>query len=249
MSGHSKWSTIKRKKGALDAKRGKIFSKLVKEITVAVRTGGSDEDANPRLRLALAKARANSMPSANIERAIAKGTGEADGVTYEEITYEGYGPGGVAFIVECMTDNRNRTVGEVRHAFSRNNGNMAESGAVAWNFERVGFVSVAKAGVSEDDLMLMVMDAGAENIEDGDESWDIYSPVEFMETVRKTVVDNGLDVKEYSLTLKAKTLCKIDAAEEAKRVLKLIDVLEDLDDVQEVTSNFDADEALLAGLE
>jgi YebC/PmpR family DNA-binding regulatory protein len=248
MSGHSKWSTIKRKKGALDAKRGQIFSKLVKEITVAARIGGADEDSNPRLRLALNKARANSMPSANIERAIAKGTGEADGVHYEEITYEGYGPGGVAFIVECMTDNRNRTVGEVRHAFSRNNGNMAESGAVAWNFERLGYVSVAKGRTSEEDMMLMVMDAGAESIEDGDEVWEIYSPVEFMETVRQAVLDNKLEVKEYSPTLKAKTLCKVEA-DDARRVLKLIDALEDLDDVQEVTTNFDADEAVLAGLE
>ncbi len=248
MSGHSKWSTIKRKKGALDAKRGKVFSKLVKEITVAVRTGGADEDANPRLRLALNKARSNSMPTTNIERAIAKGSGEADGVHYEEITYEGYGPGGVAFIVECMTDNRNRTVGEVRHAFSRNNGNMAESGAVSWNFVRLGYLSVAKGNTSEDDLLLMVMDAGAENLEDGDEVWEIYCPLESLEAVRLAVVANKLEVKEYSPTLKAKTLCDT-GAEDAPRVLKLIDVLEDLDDVQEVYTNFTADEAVLAGLE
>jgi YebC/PmpR family DNA-binding regulatory protein len=248
MSGHSKWSTIKRKKGALDAKRGKIFSKLIKEITVASRIGGGDEDANPRLRLALIKARASNMPSANIERAIAKGTGEADGVHYEEITYEGYGPGGVAFIVECMTDNRNRTVGEVRHAFSRNNGNMAENGAVSWNFERVGFVSVAKGATSEDDLMMMVMDAGAESIEDGEDVWEIYSAVDAMEAVRQAVLDQRLEVKEYSPTLKAKTLCKVEA-EDARRNMKLIDALEDLDDVQEVTTNFDADEAVMAGLE
>ncbi|MDP2361774.1 MAG: YebC/PmpR family DNA-binding transcriptional regulator [bacterium] len=248
MSGHSKWSTIKRKKGALDAKRGKIFSKLIKEITVASRIGGGDEDANPRLRLALIKARASNMPSANIERAIAKGTGEADGVHYEEITYEGYGPGGVAFIVECMTDNRNRTVGEVRHAFSRNNGNMAENGAVSWNFERVGFVSVAKGATSEDDLMMMVMDAGAESIEDGEDVWEIYSAVDAMEAVRQAVLDQRLEVKEYSPTLKAKTLCKVEA-EDARRIMKLIDALEDLDDVQEVTTNFDADEAVMAGLE
>jgi YebC/PmpR family DNA-binding regulatory protein len=247
MSGHSKWSTIKRKKGALDAKRGKIFSKLVKEITVAVRTGGSDEDANPRLRLALTKARANSMPSTNIERAIAKGSGEADGVTYEEITYEGYGPGGVAFIVECMTDNRNRTVGEVRHAFSRNGGNMAENGAVSWNFERLGYLSVPKT-VSEDDLLMMVMDAGAESIEDGEEVWEIYCQLESLEAVRQAATENKLEIKDYGPTLKAKTLCDT-GADDAPRVLKLMDLLEDLDDVQEVYTNFTADEAVLAGLE
>ena len=247
MSGHSKWSTIKRKKGALDAKRGKIFSKLIKEITVAARIGGGDEDANPRLRLALNKARTSNMPNANIERAVSKGTGEADGVVYEEITYEGYGPGGVAFIVECMTDNRNRTVGEVRHAFSRNLGNMAENGAVSWNFERLGLVSVSKARTSEDDLMMMVLDAGAESIEDGDETWEVYSALESMESVRQAVLDNKLEVKEYTPTLKPKMLCNV-GADDARRVLKLIDVLEDLDDVQEVYTNFDADEAVMAGL-
>jgi YebC/PmpR family DNA-binding regulatory protein len=169
-------------------------------------------------------------------------------VHYEEISYEGYGPGGVAFIVECMTDNRNRTVGEVRHAFSRNQGNMAESGAVSWNFERLGQVSVSKGATSEDDLMLVVLDAGAESIEDGDETWDVYCPMDALEAVRQAVLDNKLEVKEYTPTLKAKTLCSV-GADDARRVLKLIDVLEDLDDVQDVYTNFDADEAVLAGLE
>ena len=248
MSGHSKWSTIKRKKGALDAKRGKIFGKLIKEITVAARLGGGDETANPRLRLVILKAKAANMPSANIERAIAKGTGDLDGVHYEENVYEGYGPGGVALIVETMTDNRNRTVGEVRHAFSRNGGNMAETGAVSWNFEHLGLVSVDKGDLEEEDLMMMVLDAGAENIEDGGENWEVYSPLESMEAVRKALVENGLEVKEYTPTLKPKTLCKVEGSDIGK-VLKLIEALEDNDDVQNVYSNFDADEAEMADLD
>jgi len=248
MSGHSKWSTIKRKKGAADAKRGKIFGKIIKEITVAARIGGGDEDANPRLRLAVLKAKAANMPLSNVERAIAKGTGDVDGVHYEEIVYEGYGPGGVALLVETMTDNRNRTVGEVRHAFSRNGGNLAEAGAVSWNFERQGLVSVDKGALNEEDLLMMVIEVGAETIEDGGETWEVYSAIESMEAVRQALVENGLEVKEYTPTLKPKTLTKVTGGDVGK-VLRLIDILEDHDDVQAVYSNFDADEAELAGLE
>jgi YebC/PmpR family DNA-binding regulatory protein len=247
MSGHSKWSTIKRKKGALDAKRGKLFGKIIKEITVAARMGGGDESSNPRLRTVLIKAKAANMPANNIERAIAKGTGDMDGVTYEEITYEGYGPAGVALIVETMTDNKNRTVGEVRHAFSRNGGNLGENGAVSWNFDRLGLVSVPKGDLDEEDLLMMVMDAGAENIEDGGDVWEVYSALESMEAVRRALLDNELEVQEYTPTLKPKTLCKVEGADIA-RVLKLIETLEDNDDVQNVYSNFDADESELAKL-
>lgn len=247
MSGHSKWSTIKRKKGALDAKRGKLFGKIIKEITVAARMGGGDESSNPRLRTVLIKAKAANMPANNIERAIAKGTGDMDGVTYEEITYEGYGPAGVALIVETMTDNKNRTVGEVRHAFSRNGGNLGENGAVSWNFDRLGLVSVPKGELDEEDLLMMVMDAGAENIEDGGDVWEVYSALESMEAVRRALLDNELEVQEYTPTLKPKTLCKVEGADIA-RVLKLIETLEDNDDVQNVYSNFDADESELAKL-
>jgi YebC/PmpR family DNA-binding regulatory protein len=248
MSGHSKWSTIKRKKGALDAKRGKIFGKLIKEITVAARLGGGDENANPRLRLVILKAKAANMPAANVERAIAKGTGEMDGVHYEEITYEGYGPGGVALIVETMTDNRNRTVGEVRHMFSRNGGNLAENGAVSWNFERLGLVSVTKGSLGEEDLLVMVLDAGAENIEDGGDTWEVYSALDSMESVRQALLEHGLEIKEYTPTLRPRTLCKVEGGDVAK-VLKLIETLEDHDDIQNVYTNFDADEAALAALE
>lgn len=248
MSGHSKWSTIKRKKGALDAKRGKLFGKIIKEITVAARLGGGDENANPRLRQVLLKAKAANMPATNIERAISKGTGDLDGVSYEEITYEGYGAAGVAIIVETMTDNRNRTVGEVRHAFTRNGGNLGENGAVAWNFDRLGLVSIPKDELDEDDLLMMVLDAGAQNIEDGGEVWEVYSALEDMEAVRKALVDNELEVQEYTPVLKPKTLCKVEGPDILK-VLKLIEALEDNDDVQNVYSNFDADEAELAGLD
>jgi YebC/PmpR family DNA-binding regulatory protein len=248
MSGHSKWSTIKRKKGALDAKRGKIFGKLIKEITVAARMGGGDPDGNPRLRQVLLKAKASNMPVSNVERAISKGTGDQDGVNYEEHTYEGYGAAGVAVLVECMTDNKNRTVGEVRHAFSHNGGNMAENGAVSWNFDRLGLISVDKGELDEEDLLMMVMDAGAENIEDGGDLWEVYSSVKDMESVRLALIENDLEVRDYTPTLKPKTLTKVEGKDIGK-VLKLVSVLEDNDDVQNVYTNFDADEADLAALD
>ena len=248
MSGHSKWSTIKRKKGALDAKRGKIFGKLIKEITVAARIGGGDENANPRLRQVVLKAKAANMPNSNIDRAIAKGTGGADGANYEEITYEGYGPAGVAILIETMTDNRNRTVGEVRHLLSKYGGNLGETGSVSWNFERVGQVVVDKGELSEDDVLMIVMDAGAESIDDGDETWEIYSAVENMEAVRLALVEEGVEVKGYEPIQRAKNLQQVEG-DDVPRVVKLIELLEDNDDVQAVYSNFDADDDALAALE
>ena len=248
MSGHSKWSTIKRKKGALDAKRGKIFGKLIKEITVAARIGGGDENANPRLRQVVLKAKAANMPNSNIDRAIAKGTGGADGANYEEITYEGYGPAGVAILIETMTDNRNRTVGEVRHLLSKYGGNLGETGSVSWNFERVGQVVVDKGELSEDDVLMIVMDAGAESIDDGEETWEVYSAVENMEAVRLALVEEGIEVKGYEPIQRAKNLQQVEG-DDVPRVVKLIELLEDNDDVQAVYSNFDADDDALAALE
>jgi YebC/PmpR family DNA-binding regulatory protein len=246
MSGHSKWSTIKRKKGALDAKRGKIFGKLIKEITVAARMGGGDENANPRLRQIVLKAKAANMPNSNIERAIAKGSGAGENVNYEELIYEGYGPGGVAVLIEVMTDNKNRTVGEVRHTLARAGGNLGENGVVAWNFDRLGLVAVEKGALEEDDLLMMVMDAGAENIEDAGDVWEIYSSLDDMEAVRVAAVENGLDVKAYEPTMKPKTLTKIERSD-VSRILKMIDILEDNEDIQNVYTNFDADEEDLMG--
>jgi YebC/PmpR family DNA-binding regulatory protein len=246
MSGHSKWSTIKRKKGALDAARGKLFGKLIKEITVAARIGGADENSNPRLRQVVLKAKAANMPNSNIERAIAKGSGTADDVHYEELIYEGYGPGGVAVIIEVMTDNKNRTVGEVRHTLTRSGGNLAENGAVAWNFDRVGLLAIDKGELEEDDLLMIVMDAGAENIDDGGDIWEINCSLSDMENVRLALVENELEVKTYEPIMKPKTLTKVEGADVGK-VLKMIDALEDNDDVQNVYTNFDADEEDLAG--
>ncbi len=247
MSGHSKWSTIKRKKGAADARRGKVFSKLIKEITVAARIGGADEAANPRLRQVLLKAKAANMPASNVERAIAKGVGNVEGASYEEITYEGYAPAGVAVLIEAMTDNRNRTVGDVRHLLNKYGGNLGETGSVSWNFERQGLVSVVKGEYSEDDLLLMVVDAGAENLEDGEDVFNVYCPLESLETVRQAVQENGLEVREYSSMMQPKTLVNV-AGEDVRRVVKVIEMLEDLDDVQNVYTNFDADEKELAEL-
>src|SRR4030095_9007953 len=192
MSGHSKWSTIKRKKGAIDAARGKVFTKIIKEITVAARSGGGDPDANPRLRLAVQSAKENNMPADNITRAIKKGTGELEGVNYEEITYEGYAPGGVAIIIESLTDNRNRTVADLRHLLSKNGGNLAESGAVSWNFERKGVITVTKGSYTEDDLMNVILDAGADDMTDEEDFFEVTASLEKFETVRKTIEASGL---------------------------------------------------------
>jgi YebC/PmpR family DNA-binding regulatory protein len=248
MSGHSKWSTIKRKKGALDAARGKIFTKIIKEITIASRLGGGDETANPRLRSAILKAKAANMPAINVERAIAKGTGTLEGVTYEELTYEGYGPCGVAVVVETMTDNKNRTVSEVRYVFNKYGGNLGADGAVSWNFERQGLLTIAKGKLSEEDVLMTLMDAGAENMEEGDDEWQIYTQIPSLETLRQAAEAAGYEVKGAELTMTPKNSTRVEGNDVGK-VVRMIEALEELDDVQNVYSNFDADEDALAGLE
>ena len=238
MSGHSKWSTIKRKKGALDAKRGQIFTKLIKEITVSAKTGGGDPTGNPRLRLAIDNAKAQNMPADNIERAIKKATGELEGVSYTELTYEGYGPGGVAVMVECLTDNKNRTVAEVRHAFSKQGGSMGENGSVAWMFEHKGVVVGPAAGKDEEEIMDAVLDADPEDISVEEDFYEITAAIENFEPVRKAAVDAGLEVENASLQWIAKNTTDVEG-ETSEKVMKLIDMLEDLDDVQNVYTNAD----------
>jgi YebC/PmpR family DNA-binding regulatory protein len=242
MSGHSKWATIKRKKGALDAKRGKMFTKLIKELTIAAREGGGDPGANPRLRLAVDNAKAANMPQDNIERAIKKATGELEGVTYLELTYEGYGPAGVAMLVEVATDNKNRIVAEVRHLFSKYGGSMGETGSVAWMFDRKGVISLPKQGKSEDDVMEIILDAGAEDLQSDDEFFEIQTPLESFEPVRKSLADKELSIENASLQWIAKNTVPV-SGDEAEKVMKLIEALEDNDDVQNVFSNADIDES------
>ncbi len=236
MSGHSKWSTIKRKKAAIDAKRGKLFTKLIKEITIAARQGGGDPGANPRLRLAIDNAKSANMPMDNIDRAIKKATGELEGVQYTELTYEGYGPSGVAILVESVTDNKNRTVAEVRHIFSKYGGSMGESGSVLWMFDRKGIITLPAQGKTEDDLMEIVLDAGAEDIQFDDDYFEVTTEVETFEDVRKALADAGLEVENASLQWIAKNTVDV-SGEAQEKVIKLIDMLEDNDDVQNVYSN------------
>ena len=242
MSGHSKWATIRRKKAVIDAKRGKMFTKLIKELTIAAREGGGDPDANPRLRLAVDNAKAANMPADNIERAIKKATGELEGVTFHELTYEGYGPGGIAILVEVATDNKNRTVAEVRHIFSKNGGSLGESGSVAWMFERKGVVSLPQQGKSEEDILGIVLDEGAEDLSSQDEYFEVQTPVESFESVRKAILNKNLQIENASLQWIAKNNISV-AGEDAEKVMKLIEGLEDIDDVQNVYSNADFDEA------
>lgn len=242
MSGHSKWATIKRKKAALDAKKGKIFTKLIKEITIAARQGGGDPAGNPRLRLAIDNAKSENMPAENIERAIKKATGELEGVTYHELTYEGYGPAGVAMLVEVATDNKNRTVAEVRHIFSKHGGSLGETGSVAWMFERKGVITVPKQDKSEDDILAIVLDAGADDLQTEEEFYEITTSVENFEAVRKALQENNLKVDNASLQWIAKNTLEVKG-EDAEKVMKLIEALEDCDDVQNVYSNADIDEA------
>lgn len=242
MSGHSKWATIKRKKAALDAKKGKIFTKLIKEITIAARQGGGDPANNPRLRLAIDNAKAENMPAENIERAIKKATGELEGVTYHELTYEGYGPAGVAMLVEVATDNKNRTVAEVRHIFSKHGGSLGETGSVAWMFERKGVITLPKQDKSEDDILAIVLDAGADDLQTEDEFYEITTSIENFESVRKALQENNLKVDNASLQWIAKNTLEVKG-EDAEKVMKLIEALEDCDDVQNVYSNADIDEA------
>lgn len=245
MSGHSKWSTIKRKKGALDAKRGKIFTKLIKEITIAARLGGGDPDGNPRLRTAIQTAKGANMPQDNITRAIAKGTGELEGVNYEECAYEGYGPNGVAILISVLTDNRNRTGAEIRHILTKNNGTMAEPNAVAWNFEKKGLFLVLQESVDEETLMELALEAGAEDFESTDDLFEIHTSPDTFETVREALEQSGIPTESAELAMLPKSTVKLEGRE-AEQMLRLMEALEDNDDVQNVYANFDISEEQMA---
>lgn len=236
MSGHSKWSTIKRKKAVIDAKRGKIFTKLIKEITVAAKSGGGDPDTNPRLRLAVDNAKSVNMPQDNIERAIKKATGELEGVNYLEITYEGYGPSGIAFLVESVTDNKNRTVAEVRHLFSKYGGSIGESGSVAWMFERKGVITLPSQGKTEDDIFEIILEAGADDLITEEDFFEVTTSMELFESVRKSLVDTGLEIENASLQWIAKNTTSV-SGEVSEKIIKLIDMMEDSDDIQNVYTN------------
>jgi YebC/PmpR family DNA-binding regulatory protein len=243
MSGHSKWHTIKHKKGALDAKRGKVFTKLIKEITVAARTGGSgDVDANARLRKAVSDAKAQNMPNDTIERAIKRGTGEIEGVNYEEMTYEGYGPGGVAVMVETMTDNRNRTVAELRHLFSKNGGNLGESGSVAWMFDKKGYIVVDRSARSEDELFEIAIEAGADDMQEDGDVFEILTSPENFESVHEAVKKSGVEPQAAEISMIPQNYIHLEG-NDAKQMLKLYEAIEDHDDVQKVYANFDIDES------
>jgi YebC/PmpR family DNA-binding regulatory protein len=243
MSGHSKWHTIKHKKGALDAKRGKIFTKLIKEITVAARTGGTgDVDANARLRKAVNDAKAQNMPIDTITRAIKRGTGELEGVNYEEITYEGYGVGGVAVMVETMTDNRNRTVAELRHLFSKNGGNLGESGSVAWMFDKKGYIVVDKDAKAEDELFEIALEAGADDMQAEGDVFEIYTAPENFEPVHEAIKAAGVEPQAAEISMIPQNYTALEGAD-AKQMLKLYEALDDHDDVQKVYANFDIDES------
>ena len=241
MSGHSKWHTIKHKKGAADAKRGKIFTRIIKELTVAARNGGGDPGMNPRLRTIIAEAKANNMPRENIERAIRRGTGEEPGVSYEEITYEGYGPGGAALLIQALTDNKNRTVGEIRHLLSKYNGNLAAENSVAWMFSRKGQVVVEKAKADEDKLLNAALDAGADDMNDDGSAWEIVSAPEAFEAVRDAVKAIGVEPANAEIAMIPQNYVKLEG-KEAQQMLKLMEALDDHDDVQHVWANFDIEE-------
>jgi YebC/PmpR family DNA-binding regulatory protein len=241
MSGHSKWHTIKHKKGAADAKRGKIFTRIIKELTIAARHGGGDPDMNPRLRTVIADAKAVNMPADNIKRAIRRGTGEEEGVNYDEVMYEGYGPGGVAILVETLTDNRNRTVGELRHTLAKYGGNLGEANSVAWMFDKKGLVAVAKDKGEEDTLMAAVLDAGADDMKDEGGTWEIVAPVESHQAVVDAVKALGIEPDRAEIAMLPQNYIKLEG-KQAQQMLKLMDILEDHDDTRNVWSNFDVEE-------
>ena len=248
MSGHSKWSTIKHKKGAADAKRGKTFTKVIKEITVAARIGGGDVDGNPRLRLAVQKAKEVNMPQENVTRAIKKGTGELEGIQYEETSYEGYGPGGVAIFMEVMTDNKNRTVGELRATLGKNGGNMGENGCVAWIFEQKGIITVKTSEKDEDELLELVINASGDNMQTIDDYYEITTSVESFESVRKAIEDANINTQSAELTRIPQNTVNVEE-KNCKSLLRLMDMLEDHDDIQKVYSNFDITDELMAIIE
>ncbi len=245
MSGHSKWHSIKHKKGALDAKRGKLFTKFIKELTVAARSGGGDPSGNARLRKAISDAKAGNMPNDTIERAIRRGTGEEEGVNYEEITYEGYGPGGVALLIESVTDNRNRTVAEIRHIFSKNGGNLAAAGAVNWMFDKKGYIVVEKAAKAEDELFDLAIDAGADDLRDDEDNFEIITSPENFEKVVSAVKEAGVEPQVAEVSMVPQNYVKLEG-QDARQMLKLMEALEDHDDVQKVSANFDISEADMA---
>jgi YebC/PmpR family DNA-binding regulatory protein len=248
MSGHSKWATIKHKKGAADKARGKLFAKLIRQVEVAAREGGGDPEMNPTLRTMYQKARDASVPSDTIERAIKRGTGELEGVTYEQVSYEGYAPGGIAVYVEGLTDNRNRTGADIRSIFTKHGGSMAEPGAVSWQFERKGSVVVPRS-VDEEELMLAALDAGADDIADEDDVWRVTTPPTELHAVRSALEAAGIAVESSDLTMVATTTIALDAADAAKRVLRLIDALDEHDDVQDVYANFDIPDDVLESVD
>jgi YebC/PmpR family DNA-binding regulatory protein len=241
MSGHSKWHTIKHKKGAADAKRGKIFTRLIKELTVAARNGGGDPDMNPRLRTVIAEAKQHNMPADNIKRAIRRGTGEEEGVTYEEVTYEGYGPGGVALLVETLTDNKNRTVGEIRHILTKQGGNLGAANSVAWMFSKKGLVTVSKSKTTEEKLMDAVLDAGADDLKDDGSAWEILSAPDAHPAVVEAVKKLGVEPDTAAIAMLPKDYVKLEGRQ-AQQMLKLMEALEDHDDTKNVWSNFDVEE-------
>ncbi len=248
MSGHSKWSTIKRKKGAIDAKRGKIFTKIIKEITLAARLGGGDVEGNARLRQAVMAAKDENMPKDNIERAIKKGVGASEGgASFEELTYEGYGPGGAAVIVEIMTDNKNRTVAEIRHIFSKHGGNLGENGCVAWMFAKKGSLVIDKKAIGEDELMELALDAGAEDVKTEDNEYEITTEPAAFETVRKAIEAKGIKTLDARIGMIPSNTVKLEAGK-AEQMLKMMEKLEDNDDVQNVYANFDIDDDVMEKL-
>lgn len=241
MSGHSKWHTIKHKKGAADAKRGKIFTRIIKELTVAARHGGGDPDKNPRLRTIIGDAKSVNMPADNIKRAIRRGTGEEEGVQYDEVTYEGYGPGGAAVIIETLTDNRNRTVGEIRHTFGKHGGNLGEANSVGWMFDKKGMIVVDKSKADEETLMALALEAGADDMSDEDSAWEILTPVEQFQKVVDAVKAAGIEPDSAQLAMVPQNYVKLEG-KVAQQMLKLMDALEDNDDTKSVWSNFDIEE-------
>jgi YebC/PmpR family DNA-binding regulatory protein len=245
MSGHSKWHSIKHKKGATDAKRGKLFTKFIKEITVAARTGGGDPDANARLRKAILDAKAGNMPNDTIDRAIRRGTGAEEGVNYEEITYEGYGPGGVALLIEAVTDNRNRTVAEIRHMFSKNGGNLGEAGSVGWLFEKKGYIVIDKAAKPEEELFDIAIEAGADDLRDDEDNFEIITSPENFEGVQAAIKSAGIEPQMAEVSMVPQTYIKLEGSS-AQTMLRLMEAIEDHDDVQKVYANFDIDEADMA---
>jgi YebC/PmpR family DNA-binding regulatory protein len=247
MSGHSKWSKIKYKKEKDDAKKGKIYTKLIKEITIAARMGGGDDNANPRLRAAILAAKAANMPNENVTRAIKRGTGELEGVSYEEINYEGYGPGGVAMLIEVQTDNKNRTTAEIKHVFSKHGASLGEPGCVAWMFKSVGLVTVNGEGISEDQIMEAALDAGADDVINNEDSFDVHTGIDNFEKISELLKQKGFKVEEAKLAKVPKNFLKLEG-KHAEQMVRLMESLEDNDDVKEVWANFDIDKSILENL-